>query len=254
MVRQKFGDGLRTSGTTNELLQYALICHMDCSVADTGRVDHFVPPKKTQAWITEKTTNFDRLKAELPERGNNPYMVAETKQDKKAEYDAGGSIFFNGQKLRNIVVCRQYKKPRGIYITYALNSSKLQLSKQEQATKKNEIYVFKEEGFICGDTCLVKGYDTKRSMRCGCFVETQSYILGGVKKDNKEGRGSRSVNPDICYLCCNMENLVSSDDIKNKFNVGGKVPLTFCNFCYSLNIDPPATSTATNFVGKRVQE
>ena len=103
---------------------------------------------------------------------------------------------------------------------------------------------------MCGDAYPVKGYDTKRPMRCGYFVEPQYYSFGGTKKDDEEGRGSCFVNPDISCICCNMEDLVSSDDIKNNFNVGGRVPLPLCNFCFSLNIEPPSTNAATIFLKK----
>ena len=37
--------------------------------------------------------NCDLLKAELTKINNNPYRVTEAKQDKRVDYDAGGSFF-----------------------------------------------------------------------------------------------------------------------------------------------------------------
>lgn len=54
-----------------------------------------------------------------------------------------------------------------------------------QNKNKKEVDIFKEEVFVCGDACPVKGYDTKKSIRCGGFVEIKYYSLGGTKYDNK---------------------------------------------------------------------
>eukprot|EP00957_Ditylum_brightwellii_P188967 14385122-Ditylum_brightwellii.AAC.1 len=113
---------------------------------------------------------------------------------------------------------------------------------------------FKEEGYVCGDACLVEGYHTKKSIRCGNFVESQYYKLGGTKKESKGELVGQLVDVDICCFCCSEEDIVSSDAIKEKYNTGGKNLLPLCEVCFSLDIKPPTTNAATDFGEKKQQE
>eukprot|EP00957_Ditylum_brightwellii_P040352 3053292-Ditylum_brightwellii.AAC.1 len=58
----------------------------------------------------------------------------------------------------------------------------------------------------------------------------------------------------MCYFCCNEEDIVSSDAIKEKHNTEGKNPLSLCEFCFSLDIKPPTTNAATDFGEKKQQD
>lgn len=59
----------------------------------------------------------------------------------------------------------------------------------------------------------MNGEETRRSIRCGGFVESAYYSFDGTKKGNKE-TGSRLRNANIC--CCNGESIVGADEIKSK--------------------------------------
>ena len=44
------------------------------------------------------------------------------------------------------------------------------------------------------------------------------------------------------------------DQMKEKYNTGGKQPLHLCKYCVLLNIQPPTTNTPTKFTEKSAQE
>ena len=71
---------------------------------------------------------------------------------------------------------------------------------------------------------LLRWFETKRTIRCGDFVESQYYNSG---KDLKEKRrGDRTVNVDICYFCGCSEDLARIDEIKTGLGLtSGKIPL-----------------------------
>ena len=58
----------------------------------------------------------------------------------------------------------------------------------------------------------------------------------------------------MCCYCCNIDDVLTVDEMKTAYNTGGKQPLRLCKFCVSLNIQPPTTNASTNFVEKKDQE
>ena len=90
---------------------------------------------------------------------------------------------------------------------------------------------WKEDGnFVCGEQVPVKGYYTRVQLRCNDNVEAQYY-----------GKGRQ----DICVYCCNDEDLLSTDQLKEA-NLGGEEPLPLCSFCAGLNIKAPTKSGRPN--------
>ena len=76
----------------------------------------------------------------------------------------------------------------------------------------------------------------KRQLRCKDAVESQYYATG--KKD-------------ICALCCDDENLLSSGEVKYERDVQGKDTLPLYDRCVKLDIDVPVKKERqTNFVEK----
>ena len=122
-----------------------------------------------------------------------------------------------------------------------LKSRALNLSQQGQKKLLQELDNFKEN-YTCGDACPVEGYETRRILRCGDFVETQYFTFANGRDD---------WNSDICCYCCSDENILSLDQMKKKFDTGGKQPLCLCEYCSSLEIMPPTTNASTNFVEKK---
>ena len=95
-VCRKFSKGLRTPITKDGLSRYILLRPMDRPVADPMNPGHYISPSKTASFITEKSLSFNQLKKELPPLDRDPFQAEETKADKKADNDAGGSKFFKG--------------------------------------------------------------------------------------------------------------------------------------------------------------
>ena len=242
-VCRKFGKSLRTPHVKDGLSHYTLLRRMDRPVNDPGNPGHFVPASKTSAFIAEKRMSFDQLKKELPPLDKDPFQAEETKADKKADDAAGGTKLFKGDKVRDIAICNGCNFPRAIFSMHQLKSKKLKLTSQEQNKRLQQLKQFKEN-YTCGDTCPVEGYETRRILRCGHFVETQYFTFAKSRDD---------WNADICCYCCNEDNLLSVDQIKIKFNIGGKQPLHICEYCSSLEIMPPTTNASTNFVEKKAQ-
>ena len=76
----------------------------------------------------------------------------------------------------------------------------------------------------------------KRQLRCWDAVESQYFASG---KD------------DICALCCNDEDVLTSEEVKYEKNMEGKEPLPLCGECVKMKIQPPLKpGRATNFVEK----
>ena len=92
-----------------------------------------------------------------------------------------------------------------------LHSPGLNLSQQDQRKLLQELENFKEN-YTCGDACPVEGYETRRIVRCGDFVETQYFTFANGRDD---------WNSAICCYCCSDENVLSLDQMKKKFDTGG---------------------------------
>ena len=188
--------------------------------------------------------NFEKLKAELPKKDKGVFLSDATKADQKADADAGGSDLFKGSKVRDIARCTMCSFPRIIVSKSALNKRTPKLSQKEKKQLLNQLEDFKGE-YVCGDPCPVDGFETKRDIRCGDFVETQYFTFA---------KGNNNWSVDICCYCCNDEDLLSVDKMKEKFNTGGKQPLRLCNYCASLKIQPPTTNAAPKHNEKSDQD
>lgn len=148
-------------------------------------------------------------------------------------------------------------KPRCVYAYNALSRMKLSASEREERLEQIELW--RDNGFVCGDACPVEAFETKQSIRCGDYVESQYYTFAkNTKKKEDEGEGEsededegKTLNVKICCFCCNDDELVSTERIMEKHTYNGHVPLPLCEFCFGLNIKPPAVKAATNFFEKR---
>ena len=234
--------GLRTPD--NDLARHILLRPIARPIADPGNIGHFVPASKTARFIADKGLSFEQLKKELPKLDGDPAQSKEDKEDKKADTDAGGSNLFKGQKVRDIVPCTECQFPRCIYSMYKLNSSNLGLSKSQQKKRLDELDKFKDT-YLCGDSCPVEGFETRRALRCGDFVETQFFTYA---------KGANDWNVGICCYCCSPDDLLTIDQMKEQFDCGGQQPLRLCKSCGELGIKPPMTNAATNFVEKTKQQ
>jgi len=85
----------------------------------------------------------------------------------------------------------------------------------------------------------------QKDLRCGDFVEVQYFTYA---------RGANDWPVDICCYCCNTEDLLTVDEMKEAYDTGGKQPLRLCKYCKSLNIEPPTTNASTNHVDKAAQQ
>ena len=98
---------------------------------------------------------------------------------------------------------------------------------------------------MCGDVCLVDDFVTKQNLRCGDFVEGQYFTYA---------KGTNDWPCDMCCFCCNVDDVLSQDEMKNEYDTGGRQPLLLCRFCVSLKVRPPVTNASTNFVEKMQQK
>ena len=85
---------------------------------------------------------------------------------------------------------------------------------------------------MCGDSCPVEGFETRRTLRCGDFVETQFFTYA---------KGANDWNVGICCYCCSPDDLLTVDQMKETFDCGGQQPLRLCESCAELRIKPPMT-------------
>ena len=126
---------------------------------------------------------------------------------------------------------------------YAISSGKLALSKIQQKQRLDELDKFKDT-CVCGDSCTVEGFETRWTLRCGDFVETQYFTYA---------KGTNDHSVDICCYCCSPDDLLTVDEMKKVFDCGGQQPLRLCASCAELKIKPPMTNAATSFVKKKQQ-
>lgn len=128
---------------------------------------------------------------------------------------------------------------------YAISSGKLAraLSKIQQKQRLDELDKFKDT-YVCGDSCPVEGFETRRTLRCGDFVETQYFTYA---------KGTNDHSVDICCYCCSPDDPLTVDEMKKVFDCGGQQPLRLCASCAELKIKPPMTNAATSFVEKKKQ-
>ena len=240
-VCRKIDTGLRSPD--NELARHVLLRPIDRPVNDPMNKGHFVPASKTAAFIADKGLTFKQLKKELPELDGNPAQSQEDKNDKKSDAEAGGSNLFKGQKVRRVTQCNGCQFPRCVYSMYAINSSKMGLSRTQQKKLLDELDKF-TDSYVCGDGCPVEGFETKRTLRCGDFVETQFFTYA---------KGANDWNVDICCYCCSPDDLLTVDQMKTVFDCGGQQPLRLCKSCAELRIKPPMINAKTSFVEKKRQ-
>ena len=242
VVCRKFGSGLRTPDT--EIGRYTLLRPMDRPVPDPMNVGHFVTPTETAGFIARNRMSFEQLKAVLPKLDKDEFESDQKKADMEADTQAGGSDLFKGSKVRDIVKCNDCDFPRIIVSMNALKNRKPKLSRKQQKQLLAQLEAFKDN-YVCGDACPVDGFETKRDLRCGDFVEIQYFTYA---------RGSNDWPVDICCYCCNTEDLLTVDEMKVAYDTGGRQPLRLCTYCSSLNIEPPKTNASTSFIDKRAQQ
>jgi len=213
---------------------------MDRPIEDRNNRGHFVPPEKTQAVIINNAMTLNELKKELPKLEKHRFETEIVKNNVEADRKAGGSKLFKGSNVRDVATCGECQHPRPIYSLHSLTSSKNNLSSTQQKKKLDELESFKEK-YVCGMPCLVKPFHVKQTTRCCEMVESQYYTFA---------RRSSKYNESICSVCCNDEDIMSTEQIKEKIECGGRTPLPMCKYCLSQNITPPMTSSQTNFVEK----
>ena len=244
-VCRKFGSGLRTPDSP--IGRYTLLRPMDRPVMDPMNQGHFVPASLTASFISEKNLSFEKLKAVLPDTGKQTFLTEAQLADRKADKDAGGSDLFKGQNVRDIVECTKCSFPRIIVSKHTLHNRKPTLSRKEKKALLDELEDFKES-YICGDPCPVDGFETKRDLRCGDFVQTQYFTFA-------KGKGNKDWSSNLCCFCCNSEDLLTIDEMKDEYpRLGGKQPLRLCKYCVSLKIEPPTTNASAKYSEKSAQE
>merc|ERR1712216_866641 len=80
-----------------------------------------------------------------------------------------------------------------------------------------------EKGHVCGTDLTAKfrekGFYIRTGICCGEPIEAQYYNPSTGQK------GGRITTADICAVCWSEDDIFSPADIRDKRNVGGKVPL-----------------------------
>ena len=61
-------------------------------------------------------------------------------------------------------------------------------------------------------------------------------------------------NPKLCCVCCNNEDIVSTEQIIEKISCGGRKPLPICKYCLEQNITPPMINNRTNFLAEAKED
>ena len=74
--------------------------------------------------------------------------------------------------------------------------------------------------YICGNATIEdSGFFVKMQMRCGDYIEPHYYNpSSGVN-------GGRIVTEDICAICYESEDIVQTEEIRKKRDIGGENPL-----------------------------
>jgi len=232
--------GLGLKIRTPESMRNEILRPMDRPIEDRNNRGHFVSPQKTRAVTINNAMTMDDLKKELPKLETHRYETDIVKKNVEADKVAGGSKLFKGSNVRDVATCGECQHLRPIYSMHSLTSSKNNLSSVQQKKKLDELELFKEE-YVCGMTCPVKPFHVKQSTRCGEMNESQYYTFAC---------NTSKFNERICSVCCNDEDIMSTEQIKEKIDCGGRTPLPMCEYCLSQNITPPMTSSQTNFVDK----
>ena len=79
---------------------------------------------------------------------------------------------FKCNKVRDIAACQDCNFPQIIAVMSQLNSQGLEISKTEQKKRLDELETFKDS-CVCGDPCPGEGFETRRALQCGDFVQSQ---------------------------------------------------------------------------------
>ena len=213
---------------------------MDRPIADRSNVGHFVPPSQTKAVTLKKKMTFDQLKAELPTLDKHPYESDIVQEKADADKDAGGSSLFKGERVRDVATCITCDKVRCIYGMYSERKVGRNLSKNQMEKRMSKLEAFKED-FVCGMECPVDELHTRQSIRCGEFVESQYFVFA---------RNTDNLTTQMCCFCCSEEDIMTTNQIAEKVDCGGKAPLPLCKHCLDLRITPPMVNASTNFAKK----
>ena len=104
-----------------------------------------------------------------------------------------------------------------------------------------------ENGYICGDEIKDKSgiIYVQAVNRCGKYIESQYYI------PNAGLKGVRILTADICAICYDTEDIVSTDEIWKERDMGGKNPLLVCRYCFDKKIEIPCSVVRTNMKEKK---
>ena len=90
--------------------------------------------------------------------------------------------------------------------------------------------------YVCGEAVPVKPFMMRQQIRCYDAIECMYYSSG---------------RNDICALCCNNEDVLTSEDVKYGKDSRGREPLPLCVECMKLKVEPPLKlGRATNLVEK----
>lgn len=106
-----------------------------------------------------------------------------------------------------------------------------------------------ENGYICGNAIPGDGkFFVRRQNHCGDYIEAHYY-------NPAEGiRGKRITTADICAICYEGGDMVSVDEIRSKIDVGDKIPLMVCRYCFEQKVEIPCSGGRTNTIQKRRQK
>ena len=87
----------------------------------------------------------------------------------------------------------------------------------------------------------------KRQLRCGGYIESQYY-------NQKYGvKANMIVTEDIYETCYEDEYIVSTEEICDKCDVGGRKQLLLCRYCFDMNIEITCSSGSTKHKQKKYQ-
>ena len=113
--------------------------------------------------------------------------------------------------------------------------------------QSNELNMWVEGGYVCGNTVRAAPFYAQRRLRCGYYINLQYY------NPNAGIKGGRIVTVDICAIFFEDDDIVSQDEIKKNINVVGKRPLPIFRYCSNSNIMVPVTNGVCNRREKKQQ-
>ena len=69
------------------------------------------------------------------------------------------------------------------------------------------------------------------------------------KTSDKSEKSTYHRQSTLAYLhyCCSNQDIVKAEEIMEKLDAGGKMPLPLCKYCLGKKITPPTTGASTYF-------